>query len=130
MDKIIIPAKPDVPVACDMTDATDTPQERLAEYRKLFEHALVTKERLDDPDSGGPPEQRGVRFTFAARPGVQERLEDLVRRESACCPFLGYQLDATGGQIVWTITNEAGETAQAILDDFFAVPDEVTESQE
>ena len=37
----IVP-RPDAPIACDMTSATDTLAERLAEYRRLFEHALTS----------------------------------------------------------------------------------------
>ena len=29
------------PIACDMSTARDTPEERLAEYRRLFAQALV-----------------------------------------------------------------------------------------
>ena len=40
---LTIEAPPDAPVACDMRGAADTLAERLAEYRRLFEHALVEK---------------------------------------------------------------------------------------
>lgn len=129
MEKIIIPARPAAPIACDMTDASDTPEERLAEYRKLFEQALVTRERLEgDPGPDGQTGSRGLRFTFADKPGVQEWLADLVRREAACCAFLSYrvEVDAGANQIVWTITNEADDAvARAILDDFFAAAGQV-----
>ena len=42
-----IPARADVPIACDMSTAEDTPDARLAEYGRLFERALVRRERRE-----------------------------------------------------------------------------------
>jgi len=66
-----------------MTDAEDTLAARIAEYRRLFEHALLGRESTDTATT----------FRFAARPGVREWLLDLARREAACCPFLSYEIE-------------------------------------
>ena len=78
-----ITAHPDAAVACDMTGAEDTLADRIAEYRRLFEHALLGRESTDTATT----------FRFADRPGVREWVLDLVRREAACCPFLSYEVD-------------------------------------
>ena len=96
MTKLLsITAHPDAPVACDMTGAEDTLADRIAEYRRLFDHALLGRESTDTATT----------FRFAARPGVREWVLDLVRREAACCPFLSYEVDLEAGrrpEIVWT----------------------------
>ena len=43
--------------------------------------------------------EHGVAFRADAR----EQVEDLARREHACCPFLDYRVEATGDEVVWTI---------------------------
>jgi hypothetical protein len=110
-----IPARLDAPIACDMSTAQDTPAERLAEYGRLFERALTGRERNDD----------GVvlRFSGEARAAV----EDLVRREAACCPFVDYRVDVTGDAVVWTTTNQrTGDDrndVDTILEALFELPD-------
>jgi hypothetical protein len=106
---LTIPARPDAPVACDLTTAEDTLVQRLAEYRRLFEHAL-----LDRTSTG-----TSTTFRFAARPGVSDWVVDLVRREAACCPFLSYEVDRADEQIVWTVSG-VGTTELAVLDEFLA----------
>ena len=93
MTKLLsIAANPDAPVACNMTGAEDTLTDRLAEYRRLFDHALIGRTSTDTTTT----------FRFRARPGVREWVLDLVRREAACCPFLSYEVDLEGDQVVWT----------------------------
>jgi hypothetical protein len=82
------PARLDAPIACDMTTAVDTPEERLAAYRELFARSLVRR-------------QRAVVFTFDA--GALEVVEELARREAACCPFADYRVEATDEEVTWTI---------------------------
>ncbi len=103
-----LPVRAGAPIACDMSTASDTPDERLAEYARLFERALVRRERA-------------VVFVFRGEPGVRERVEDLARREAACCPFLGYRVETTGAELVLTVTGP--ERAAAVLDAFYALPD-------
>lgn len=108
-----IKATPGAPMACDMTAAPDTPEERLAEYGRLFAHAMVGRKRT----SGA------VEFRFAAKPGVVDWVTDLVRREAACCPFFSYHLLAEGDCIVWRTSSGAGAAAQAMLDEFHELPE-------
>lgn len=115
IEPLIIKETPDAPIACDLTDAPDTPEERLAEYGRLFAHALVGRERTAD----------AVDLRFAAKPGVAEWVADLARREAACCPFLTHQVSPDGAHILWRISTEAGPTAQAILDECHALPERV-----
>jgi hypothetical protein len=101
-----IAARPGAPIACDMSTASDTPEERRAAYARLFE-ALVSRERRDD----------GVAFRLRAGDGVRAALEDLARREAACCPFADYRVEAAGDELIWTIT----AAAPAALDAFYAL---------
>jgi hypothetical protein len=104
------------PIACDMTTALDTPEERLAEYGRLFERALRRRERRPD----------GLVLAFRADRGTREAVNDLARREAACCPFLDSRVETVGDELVWTITSPvAGDdrvTVDAILDAFYDLP--------
>jgi hypothetical protein len=89
-----ISAQPDAPIACDMSTAADTPDERRTEYAHLFERALARRERRAGD----------LVLAFHADPGIRETVEDLARREAACCPFLGYRVETVGSEVIWTIT--------------------------
>jgi hypothetical protein len=91
-----------------MSSAPDTLAERLTEYRRLFEHALTSREST----------AMATTFRFRARPGVREWVCDLAKREAACCPFLTYEIDEQGEEIVWTTTSGLGAAEMAILDEF------------
>ena len=112
-----LPARAGAPIACDLSTATDTPDGRLAEYGRLFERALVRRERTED----------AVVFAFRATPGTREQAEDLAHREAACCPFLDYRVETAGQEVTFTITNPstgmARADADATLDVFYALPD-------
>jgi hypothetical protein len=107
-----ITPQPDAPIACDMTTATDSLAERLAEYRRLFEHALTSREST----------ATATTFRFAARPGVREWVCDLATREAACCPFLSYEIDEQGEEIVWTTAGGLGASEMAVLEEFLDGP--------
>jgi hypothetical protein len=68
-----------------------------------------------------------VVFWFRADAGTREQVDDLARREHACCPFLDYHVETAGDQVIWTTTNAAaGEERVAvdvILDAFHALPE-------
>ena len=95
----------------------DTPDERLAEYAGLFERVLVRRER----------HSQCVIFALRATPGAREQVEDLARREAACCPFLDYRVHVAGEEVLYTITNPVtglGRAhAEVTLDAFYALPD-------
>src|SRR4051794_39038958 len=93
-----LPARRGAPVACDMSTAPDTPEERLAVYHALYAHALISRERSEG------------RVVLRFR-GERATVEALARREAACCPFLDYRVE---GDTVWTISGEASE----VLDRF------------
>ena len=108
-----ISARPDAPIACDMTAAEDTLVGRLAEYRRLFDHALVARESS----------ATATTFRLAARPGVRDWALDLARREAACCPFRSYRVDEVGDEIVWTTSGGLGASQISLLDEYLASPD-------
>ena len=113
MTKLLsIAPQPGAPIACDMSGARDTLAERLAEYRRLFEHALIGRDSTET----------ATNFRFAARPGVREWVCDLAKREAACCSFLAYEIDQEGEQIVWTTSGALGAPEMAILDEFLDRP--------
>jgi hypothetical protein len=107
MTKLLsIASSPDAPIACDMSSASDTIAERLDEYRRLFEHALVGRESSESSTT----------FRFAARPGVAEWLRDLATREAGCCGFLSYEVVAEDDAIGWTISGGLGASEIALVD--------------
>jgi hypothetical protein len=101
------------PIVCDMTNAPDTPAERIAEYGRLFRVALVGRERTGD----------GIRFRFRAEEGVEEWIRDLARREQACCAFFSFAVSARGGEVWWDATVVDDDVARQILEEFFRLPD-------
>jgi len=111
---------PSTPVACDMTTARDTPQQRLAEYRKLFAEALVGRERTEV----------GIRFRFRADPGVEAWIRDLAEREKACCAFFAFTIAVTSGEVLWDAAVIDNDAARAILDEFYRLPETVAEGVE
>jgi hypothetical protein len=110
-----LPARPGAPVACDMSTAADTPEERLAEYASLFSRALERRSRAG----------RAVVFTLRADAGVRDSVEDLARRESLCCPFLALDVESGERFVTFTITSPA-LSADAVLDAFYALADPAT----
>jgi hypothetical protein len=103
-----------------MSNAPDTLAERIAEYRRLFDHALVGRESTPTATT----------FRFADRPGVAEWVCDLAKREAACCPFLSYEIDQEGEEIVWTTAGGLGASEMAIFEELLVGPEAVTASSE
>lgn len=99
-----------------MRTARDTPDERLAEYGALFERALLRRERRAD----------AVVFWFRGDAGTREHVDDLARREHACCPFLEYRVETIGEEVVWTtshpVTGAERAGVDVILDAFYDLP--------
>jgi hypothetical protein len=103
------------PIACDMTGAPDTAEERLAEYGRLFAQALIGRDRTE----------RTVQLRFRAGPGIQEWVADLAAREKACCPFYDFTISTAADQVRWEIRVVDGveeNQARAALDAFYQAP--------
>ncbi len=100
------------PIVCDMSSASDTPVERLAEYDRLFATALTQRRRTSTE----------VVFTFRAGSGVLELVEGLSEREAACCRFMAYKVESDDRVVVWTITSD-DPAVRVILDQFYELPD-------
>lgn len=109
-----LPARAGAPIACDMSTAPDTPDQRLAEYRELFVRALVRRERR----------AQAAGFALRDLPGVREQVDGLARREAACCPFLDYRVETVAGEVVFTVTNPVDDAqAEAVLGAFYTLPE-------
>jgi hypothetical protein len=110
-------AQPKAPIACDMSTAEDTPDERLREYGQLFERALLRRERRAD----------AVVFVFRADSEARRAVADLARREAACCPFLDYRIETHNAELIWNISKphatDERAAVDATLDAFYALPD-------
>lgn len=109
-----------VPIVCDLSTATGTPAEGIAEYRRLFESALIGRERTPE----------GIRFRFRAADGVEDRVRDLAAREKACCAFFTFAVTRTGDEVTWDATVVDDDTARAVLAEFYALPDTVADGVE
>jgi hypothetical protein len=107
------------PIACDLTDAPNTAEERMAEYDRLFTQALAGRERTGE----------GVRLRFRAGEGVEAWVRDLAAREKACCPFYDFAVSVTAdGEVRWDISLVDGVTdddsaARTLLDTYYNAPD-------
>jgi len=116
-DPLHLPARPDAPIACDMSTAVDTADERLAAYAQLFDRGLLRRERGEG----------SVAFAFRAGGGVRELADTLARREAACCPFVDYHVQTVGEEVIWEITNpvlgDDRASVEVMLDAFYALPD-------
>jgi hypothetical protein len=105
------------PVVCDMTDAPDSPAERLDEYRRLFAAALTGRERT----------ARGIRFRFRSDEGLEDWVRDLAARERACCAFFSFDITGHGGELWWDAWVIDDDAARAVLDGFYDLPDVLSE---
>lgn len=108
----------DTPIVCDMTTASDTEEERLAEYRRLFADALIDRARTAE----------GIRYRFRATPGIEARVRDLAAREKACCAFFAIEVSVVGDEVRWDIAVPDNDMARAILDGLYALPDTLIET--
>ena len=101
------------PIACDMTDAPDTAEQRVDEYERLFATAFVGRERT----------RSGVRWRLSAEPGVEAWARDLAARENACCAFMQNTITVVGDEVHWDASAIEDPTARSVLDLFFELPD-------
>ena len=104
-----------IPVVCDLTDASDTPAERVAEYRELFAAHLVGRSFVDGV----------VRFRFRADDGVEEWVRDLVAREQRCCGFFELNVSLDHAEVVVDASVGEDDAARAMLDEWARLPETV-----
>jgi hypothetical protein len=83
------------PIVCDMTGATDTADERMAEWGRLLAGAYLGRERGDGV----------VQFRLRADEQVEAWVRDLAVRDKACCPFLDFTVTTAAGEVRWTVTS-------------------------
>jgi hypothetical protein len=107
----------DQPILCDMTNAPDTSEERLAAYRDLFADALVARERT----------VAGTRWRFRADAGVEKRVRDLAALEQGCCAFFDFTITLAGGEVLWDTSVPDDEMARAIHEELYNLPDSINE---
>ncbi len=103
----------DIPIVCDMTEAPDTLQGRLAEYHHLFANCLISRDRTAE----------GIRFRFPSDDDVEHQVRDLAAREQACCAFFTFTITRTDTEVLWEATVVDDPVAQQILDEFYRLPD-------
>jgi hypothetical protein len=104
-------------VACDMSTAPDTPEERMAEYGRLFGRHLLGRERTAE----------GIRFRLRADAGVEVWVRDLSVREKACCQFADFAVATVDGEVRWDITVVDDDLARTVLDEFYRAPETVVD---
>ncbi|WP_214400973.1 hypothetical protein [Pseudonocardia lacus] len=100
-------------VVCDMTDAPDTGEQRLAEYARLFAEAFVARERTP----------AGFRWRLRADAGVEAWARDLAAREMACCAFLSITVTRVDGEVRWDTTTIDDPAATAVLELMYELPE-------
>lgn len=81
------------PDACTLP-TTEQPV-RVAELDALFVEELTRVERLTADR---------IRLSFRAADGVRGRVADVVRRESACCSFFDFTVDAVGSRVTLEVS--------------------------
>jgi hypothetical protein len=109
----------DTPVVCDLSTATDTPEQRLDEYHRLFNQALISRDRTGN---------NGVRFRLRAEDGIESWVRDLAAREKACCAFFAFDITTIGDEVIWMAEVIDNDTARAVLDEFYALTENATKS--
>ena len=100
-------------IVCDMTDAPDTGQERLAEYARLFDSALISRERTSE----------AMRWWLRNDEGIEAWAKDLAARENACCAFMTTTVTVAGDRVLWESTAIDDPAAREVLDMMYQLPE-------
>jgi hypothetical protein len=101
---------PDAPIVCTIRPGDDE-QALMEAYRGLFaKEVFVSGERTG----------WGVRWTFRAEHGVEERVRELAAIEQRCCAFLRMAITVADGTVVWDVIGPAN--AGAFLDEYAQLP--------
>jgi hypothetical protein len=90
------------PVACTLRPRDF--MNRLDAWQALSDGWLLARE----------PIPSGIRLIFARAPGVAESLEELVRLEAECCPWMHSQLQADDQRLVIDLTGGDPEAVKAV----------------
>ena len=101
-------------IVCDMSDAPDTGQERLAEYARLFKSALVSRERT----------REAMRWWLRNDEGIEAWAKDLAARENACCAFMTTTVTVAGDRVLWESTTIDDPVAREVLDMMYELPEQ------
>lgn len=104
-----------IPVVCDLTDAPDTAEERIAEYHRLFALHLVECTTVDGM----------VRFRFGSHEGVEEWVRGLMARERQCCGFFEFAVHLDDDDVIWDATVGDDDAARAMLAEWARLPEAV-----
>ncbi|MET7853080.1 hypothetical protein ABZU45_42300 [Streptomyces avermitilis] len=92
-----------VPQSCTLP-IEDRPL-RVAEWDALFAERLTSMRR---------PERLQLRLDLADSPGVEDRVRDLVERESGCCSF--FTFTTTPGQDLVRLDISVDQAHEEVLD--------------
>lgn len=93
-----------VPQSCTLP--TEERPLRVAEWDALFAERLTSLSR---------PQPLRLRLDLAGGPGVEERVRDLVERESGCCSFFTFTT-TTGGEDVIALDISVDPAHEGVLD--------------
>ena len=103
-----------IPIVCDMSDAPDTGEERLAEYARLFAVSYVGKERRTAGE---------MQWRLRADAGIEAWARDLAARENACCAFMKNTVTVEGEEVIWHASTIDDPNARGVLDLMYELPD-------
>lgn len=89
------------PVACTLTPAAQRAEIR--RFKTDLGPHVLTRERLDD----------GARLTFAAVPGLREKIDLLVELDRGCCTFLEHEVESNEKTVTLTVRSQGQGIALA-----------------
>jgi hypothetical protein len=95
-------------IACSLEKAALA--ERGRRWERLAQRALISADRTGET---------AARQRYRAEPGVREELEELVRLERECCPFLDMSVDEVESEVVLSVSGppEAAEIIASFVPD-------------
>ncbi|MFE9928567.1 hypothetical protein [Streptomyces sp. NPDC005533] len=94
-----------VPQSCTLP--TEERPLRVAEWDELFAERLTSLSR---------PRPLHLRLDLAGGEGVEDRVRDLVERESGCCSFFTFTLTTTPGQDLIRLDISVDQAYEPVLD--------------
>ena len=99
------------PIVCDMTNALDTLDERMNEYRTVFAQ-ITARERTDN----------GIRFRFPYEAELDARIRRLAALDKECCAFFEFDITRHENEIRWNASVVEDPIARQILDEYYELP--------